>query len=466
MTEDSISLEYIDLSCTYLKNLLAFASEKIDKIKTIQPASYMAGIPSVIMKQKVTRLLQAYGVDNDADMLSTIIHDPNEEPILVRLAKLIQSCNRIDDVYPAIKPVIKREITKFLSAETEDNADFEEVVGPDLGVENSRKEFKTSFFFAPSKALEQNQEKTIFKSLCAFLNTQDGGTLYLGVNDSGGINGLDTDLEQLEKKVIGNYKGIDGYIRYITDRAKEWFDLDVRINFKIESIYDGKVVAINVEPYQYGVVEFDGTPYIRNNSESVKMNQTLRKQIESRRLAANQERSKNHLAIKKAIEEQRQVTLYGYASSNGNETTERHLEPFEFAGNNAYVWAYDKDEEKNKVFRISRIGNVRPGDAWTCKQLHKKGQMDVFHCIGDAKILVKLELDMLARNLLIEEYPDAEKELTAKDNGKWILNTTVFDIHGLGRFYCGLADHIKIIEGAQLIEYAVRSFMDGINRVK
>lgn len=466
MTDDTISLEYIDLSCTYLKNLLAFASDKIDRIKSIEPKSYMVDIPSVIIRKKVTRLLQAYGVDKDADMLSTIIHDPNEEPKLVQLAKLIQSCNRIDDVYPAIKTVIKREITKFLSVETEDNADFEEAVGPNLGVENSRQEFKTSFFFAPSKAFEQNQEKTIFKSLCAFLNTQDGGTLYLGVNDSGGINGLDTDLEHLEKKVIGNYKGIDGYIRYITDQAKNWFDLDVRIHFKIESIYDGKVVSINVEPYQHGVVEFDGIPYIRNNSESVKMSQPLRRQIESRRLAANQERSKNLGAIAEAIREQRQVTLYRYASSSGNESIERHLEPYALVGNNAYVWAYDKDEEKNKVFRISRIGNVRIGEEWTCKQLHKKGQMDVFHCIGDTNIPVKLELDMLARNLLIEEYPDAEKELTANGDGKWILNTTVLDIHGVGRFYCGLAEHIKIIEGAQLTEYAKRYFTDGINRMK
>ena len=218
--------------------------------------------------------------------------------------------------------------------------------------------------------------------------------------------------------------------------------------------------------YQHGVVEFDGIPYIRNNSESVKMSQPLRRQIESRRLAANQERSKNLGAIAEAIREQRQVTLYRYASSSGNESIERHLEPYALVGNNAYVWAYDKDEEKNKVFRISRIGNVRIGEEWTCKQLHKKGQMDVFHCIGDTNIPVKLELDMLARNLLIEEYPDAEKELTANGDGKWILNTTVLDIHGVGRFYCGLAEHIKIIEGAQLTEYAKRYFTDGINRMK
>ena len=472
MTDDAQDSEYIELACTYLKNLVAFATGRMDDIKPIEPRGEFSVVKPLILRGKITQLLQAYGGDEDSQMLSDIIHDTEAEPLLVQLAKLIQSCNRIDDVYPAIKTVIKREITKFLAVETEDNADFDQAVGPNLGVENSRQEFKTSFFFAHPKAYEQNQEKNIFRSLCSFLNTQDGGTLYLGVNDSGGINGLKTDLEHLERKIIGNYKGIDGYIRYITDRAKEWFDLDVRVHFKIEPMYDGSVVAINVEPYQYGVVEFDGVAYIRNNSESVKMSQTLRRQIEARRLASGQERSKNLVAIAEAIREQRQITVFGYASGSSSAKedskvapVERHLEPFALAGNNAYMWAYDKDDGCNKIFRISRIGNIRIGDAWSSKNLHKKGQMDVFHCTGVKQMEVKLELDMLAHNLLIEEYQDAESEVVKDSNGKWILDTMVWDIHGVGRFYCGLADHITILEGSELIEYAKDFFNSGLKRL-
>ena len=66
---------------------------------------------------------------------------------------------KVSRIQVAIKTVIKREITKFLAVETEDNTDFEDASGPNLGVENSRTEFKKSFFFAPENAKEQNQEK-------------------------------------------------------------------------------------------------------------------------------------------------------------------------------------------------------------------------------------------------------------------------------------------------------------------
>ena len=466
MTDDSIAREYIELSCAYLKNLVAFAAGRTEDIKPICPSERLADVPPVILRADVTRILQAYGVDEDSDYLSGIIHNPDANPLLVQLAKLIQSCNRIDDVYPAIKTVIKREITKFLAVETEDNTDFEEAVGPNFGVENSRQEFKTSFFFAPKNAREQNQEKPIFRSLCYFLNTQEGGTLFLGVNDSGGINGLDSDLEYIQKKVAGNYKGIDGYVRYITDRARQWFDLDVRIHFKIEPLFDGRVVAIHVEPYQHGVVEFDGVPYIRNNSESVKMSQTLRRQIEAKRLQGAQERSTIIIALGEAIREERAVKLFAYASSNSGEINDRRLEPFAFVGNYSYIWAYDLDDDANKLFRISRIGNVKIEGAWTKKAAHKKSPIDIFHFQGDTPIPVKLELDLLAKNLLIEEYPDAQQDLSSLGDGRWLLDTIVRNIYGIGRFYTGLINHISIVDAPELAAFAKTYFAEGLEKLK
>lgn len=464
-TDDTLAREYIELNCLYLKNLVAFATGRMDSIKSLNPSEALAAIRPVILRSDITRLLQAYGVDGDSAYLSEVIHG-NADPLLQQLAKLIQSCNRIDDVYPAIKTVIKREITRFLAVETEDNTDFEEAAGPNLGVENSRQEFKTSFFFAPANAYEQNQEKTIFRSLCSFLNTQEGGTLYLGVNDSGGINGLDTDLDYLQKKVAGTYKGIDGYMRYITDRAKLWYDLDVRIHFQMEPLFDGRVLAIHVDPYQHGVVEFDGIPYIRNNSESVKMSQTLRRQIESRRIQGAQELSKNVVALAEAIREERQVILFAYASSNSGEVSDRHLEPFAFVGNYTYVWAYDLDDGKNKLFRISRIGNVKIDVPWTQKTAHKKSPIDIFHFQGEDAIPVKLELDLLAKNLLTEEYPDAEGDLTDLGNGRWLLTTTARQIYGIGRFYTGLVGHIKILDAPALITYARAYFESALKELK
>ena len=472
MTGDIDAEAYITLACDYLRSLVLFSSGHIDKIQPLKAEGALADEPGIVRRCEIIRILLAYGVDSDSDFLSEIIHS-DSDPILVQLAKLVQSCNRIDDVYPAIKTVIKREITRFLAVETEDNTDFDDAAGPNLGVENSRTEFKTSFLFAPVNAYEQNQEKNIFRSLCSFLNTSEGGTLYLGVNDSGGINGLDSELEALPKKTFNTYKGLDGYIRYITDRARDYFDLDVRIHFHIEPAYDNKVIAIRVDPYEHGVVEFEGIPYIRNNSESVKMSQTLRRQIEAKRIeTAKDKPAKNVVALIEAEKERKCVILHGYSSGSSGEVKQYTVEPFSFIGNYTYLWAYDIEARANKVFRISRIGNVQiTNDSWTNESLHKKGEADIFHFTGDTPVPVKLELDLLAKNLLVEEYPDSEAEIkpigvSGGAADRFLLQTKVYSMLGLGRFYCGLASHITIIDAPGLVDYARDYFEKALKELK
>ena len=55
-----------------------------------------------------------------------------------------------------------------------------------------------------------------------------------------------------------------------------------------------------------------------------------------------------------------------------------------------------------------------------------------------------------ARN--IEEYPLAQADLKEID-GKWILDTMVSNMAGVGRFVIGLADEVKIIDSPALVEY-------------
>lgn len=465
IVSDAEASDYVSVACDYLLDLVHFAGGHVEKIRQLEPSPSICDEEGIVRRMEIVKILQSYGDDGASDYLSDVIHREGEDPLLVQLAKLIQSSNRIDDVYPAIKTVIKREITRFLAVQTEDNTDFERASGPNLGVENGRTEFKTSFFFAPSNAPEQLQEKNIFRSLCSFLNTPEGGILYLGVNDSGGINGLDGELETLRQKTY--YSGIDGYVRYITDRAKIYFDLDVRIHFHIEPAYDDKVIAIRVDPYEHGVVEFEGVPYIRNNSESVKMSQTLRRQIEAKRISSAKDKpSKNIVALSEAIKEKRQVYLNSYASSYGGDMRNRHVEPFAFLGNNAFVWCYDLEDDSCKLFRVSRIGNVQvTSDPWEKEQLHLKGKTDIFHFTGEDEIPVKLELDMMARNLLLEEYPDSGNEISDLGGGKWLLDTKVRNILGIGRFYCGLATHIKILDCPQLEKYAKEYFRESLEKL-
>ena len=62
--------------------------------------------------------------------------------------------------------------------------------------EGLKVEFKSSLLFSPDNSQSHIQQEAIAKTICAFINTQ-GGTLYLGVNDSGYPVGLASDMRQL-----------------------------------------------------------------------------------------------------------------------------------------------------------------------------------------------------------------------------------------------------------------------------
>jgi GH15 family glucan-1,4-alpha-glucosidase len=89
--------------------------------------------------------------------------------------------------------------------------------------------------------------------------------------------------------------------------------------------------------------------------------------------------------------------------------------------------------------------------------------MDIFRMTGDTPIPVKLQLTLLAKNVLVEEYPEAQKDLIpTTDDDRWILETEVYQMEGVGRFYMGLAGEIEIIEAKGLREYAQKYSKDYI----
>ena len=95
--------------------------------------------------------------------------------------------------------------------------------------------------------------------------------------------------------------------------------------------------------------------------------------------------------------------------------------------------------------------------------MHQKGKTDIFNLTGDKPISVKLELDLMARNLLIEEYPDSASEMYPVGDNTWVLETVVYNMVGLGRFYVGLAEHIKIVEAPDLVDYA-KNYIKGVQK--
>ena len=165
----------------------------------------------------------------------------------------------------------------------------------------------------------------------------------------------------------------------------------------------------------------------------------------------NGKNATNVHALLEAIEDKRCVILRKYQSGHGGAVRDRRVEPFAFTTNYVQVWCYDTEDGNCKLFKTSRIGTVEiSDDKWAFEPLHEKGFLDIFRMNGHKRIPVKLELGLMSRNLLLEEYPLAERYLQASGNNSWILDTEVADFAGVGRFVAGLLDDIRIIEPAEL----------------
>lgn len=172
----------------------------------------------------------------------------------------------------------------------------------------------------------------------------------------------------------------------------------------------------------------------------------------------NKESALSIESLGEAIKERKKVILKNYESGNSHKVSDRLVEPFEFTTNMIDVWCYDLEKKENKVFKISRIGEVRVlEEEWSEEEAHRKSITDCFRMSGFEQTPVKLEMGIMAKNLLLEEYPLAEKDLR-KEGDRWILETTVSDMAGVGRFVIGLAHDIKVIDSPELVEY-IRLFV-------
>lgn len=161
-----------------------------------------------------------------------------------------------------------------------------------------------------------------------------------------------------------------------------------------------------------------------------------------------------HVAdLGRAIESKLQAVLRRYESGHSNTVRDRYIEPFGFTTDFIDVVGYDTEDGRNKIFKISRIGEVDVTESpWEYEEQHKKLDRDVFRISGDVSYHVRLRLSSMAKNLLEEEYPMSSKHVQA-ENGEWILDTVVHGLKGVGRFVAGLMDEVEVLEGEDLKAY-------------
>lgn len=163
--------------------------------------------------------------------------------------------------------------------------------------------------------------------------------------------------------------------------------------------------------------------------------------------------AQNVNALLEAMTQRRQVVLRDYASSNTGVVRDRVVEPFGFTTNYVQVWCYEVDSGLNKIFKTSRIGSVDIlDDTWQHVESHEQGYIDIFRMTGFEQHRVCIRLGMMAHNLLLEEYPLAERDIIQQGN-IWLLDTKVCNYRGVGRFVLGLMDDVEVLENEEFKEY-------------
>lgn len=158
--------------------------------------------------------------------------------------------------------------------------------------------------------------------------------------------------------------------------------------------------------------------------------------------------------IFEAIRQERVVLLKGYTSPNSCKKSDRWVEPFLFLPGNREVRCYEASSQMNKTFSLSRVEEVQLLDIrWDHADCHRPLHVDLFHFSGEERTHVRLRLGLLAKAVLLDEYPEAEEHLSPLDDGHWLFDAEFCSMKGIGRFVIGLLDDIEILDAPELTAY-------------
>ncbi len=156
------------------------------------------------------------------------------------------------------------------------------------------------------------------------------------------------------------------------------------------------------------------------------------------------EKPENVRLLNQAIGSKKQVMLRSYSSGNSQTIKNRIVEPFEFRDDFNLLWAYDNGAGGNRQFKVSRIGEVEVLPfSWEYAPAHRASAVDVFRNTGQLNKTVRFSMNLRAKNLLIEEYPLAEKHILRKGNN-WLFEAAVAKYEGPGRFVTGLPEDVRV----------------------
>lgn len=485
ITDNGRDAAYIEHECRYLDNLINFSIGNASATLDIKMDDSLAAVERYHRENEVIDQLKRYK-DADDSVLTHPQQNEFEPKDIDYLRQVVEASNVLNgriDISEVNR--IKKNIASFLGV-----GDIYQNIYHELtyyGDESDTLEFKSSAVYPSDNNMRPDiarQKWNILKAICGFLNTVTGGELILGVTDGGYSCGLKNDLEYMAANHIISEAAMDKYrlyIKLLVDSAfadEQGMNTDqsitaTHVNYRIERNNEGDdILRIIVRPYEYGIVSFKPdlnrpeyveSSYYRTSGATIPMTKELQKQAWQKKMDTTEDGdTRKTLLLRDAIRKRRSVILKGYQSSKYK--NDRNVEPYQLQPEHKAVICYDTDKNEIKEYKISRIEAVEPtGKAWRYPSRHKPISIDIFDMQenqGVKPIDIILKLKPLAYNLLVEEHPASESCIAENNDSDsadypWVLVTKVNDMKGVGRFYIGLAEQIKIVQGDDLRKYAV-----------
>ncbi len=133
-----------------------------------------------------------------------------------------------------------------------------------FGREGQELEFKTSIIYPADNHMQPDRDRqsdVIMSTICGFLNSDTGGRLLMGVNDTGTATGVDTDMRFLGTSDDGYKRYIRGMInREMGPIANQCCDT----NWIDDAGY--KILEISIKPAPE-LISYRGKYWVRNDSE-------------------------------------------------------------------------------------------------------------------------------------------------------------------------------------------------------
>ena len=255
--------EYYDCCIRYLTTLQVFIKDE-GRVKT-----NFAGLESdfskyPVLKQRgdIFKLLSVVNKTDECETSELIEYVESSDKYLARVAKLVLAGNLVAS-YPGVVELIRQELLSLLSIDFENKEVPEEKV--EFGSENGTREFKVSAVYPAEAHWQAAVEKlvsVILRTICGFLNAA-GGTLYIGVNDFGIPDGIETDLKYLRCN-------LDKYELFLRKEIVASFGGDVYGLIVIKFRYFGEVVVCAVSvPSYHSVVMLNGVVWQRQGNSTL-----------------------------------------------------------------------------------------------------------------------------------------------------------------------------------------------------